>query len=162
MEERFLDLIAKTNGFDIVLSFIDFEDHRIGGIGNKVWYYVMKKQSKELWIGELNGDKWSDKHFVKKKDLVEESAESGTTISKVVQRLYFKQDEIEATGRKPASIEKHGQKCNHYVFSFGERAYDILDEYGVTCSYSNVNDISVGHDFRDVYVGKEVEVPKIK
>ena len=162
MEERFLDLIAKTNGFDIVLSFIDFEDHRIGGIGNKVWYYVMKKQSKELWIGELNGDKWSDKHFVKKKDLVEESAESGTTISKVVQRLYFKQDEIEATGRKPSSIEKHGLKCNHYVFSFGARAYDILDEYGVTCAYSNVDDISVGHDFRDVYVGKEVEVPKIK
>ena len=161
MEERFLDLITKTNGFDIVLSFIDFEDHRIGGIGNKVWYYVIKKQSKELWIGELNDNKWSDKHFVKKEDLVEESAESGTTISKVVQRLYFKQDEIEATGRKPASIEKHGQKCNHYVFSFGERAYDILDEYGVTCSYSNVNDISVGHDFRDVFIGKEVELPKI-
>ena len=58
-------------------------------------------------------------------------------------------------------IEKHGQKCNHYVFSFGERAYDILDEYGVTCSYSNVNDISVGHDFRDVFIGKEVELPKI-
>lgn len=161
MEERFLDLIKKTNGFDIVLSFIDFEDHRIGGIGNKVWYYVIKKQSKELWIGELNDNKWSDKHFVKKEDLVEESAESGTTISKVVQRLYFKQDEIEATGRKPASIEKHGQKCNHYVFSFGERAYDILDEYGVTCSYSNVNDISVGHDFRDVFIGEEVELPKI-
>lgn len=161
MEERFLDLIKKTNGFDIVLSFIDFEDHRIGGIGNKVWYYVIKKQSKELWIGELNDNKWSDKHFVKKEDLVEESVESGTTISKVVQRLYFKQDEIEATGRKPASIEKHGQKCNHYVFSFGERAYDILDEYGVTCSYSNVNDISVGHDFRDVFIGEEVELPKI-
>ena len=161
MEERFLDLITKTNGFDIVLSFIDFEDHRIGGIGNKVWYYVIKKQSKELWIGELNDNKWSDKHFVKMKDLVEESAESGTTISKVVQRLYFKQDEIEAMGRKPASIEKHGQKCNHYVFSFGERAYDILDEYGVTCSYSNVNDISVGHDFRDVFIGEEVELPKI-
>lgn len=162
MEERFLDLIKRTNGFEIVLSFIDFEDHIIGGTGNKVWYYVMKKQSKELWIGELNGDKWSDKHIYKEKNLIEESAASKTTISKVIQRLYFKQDEIEATGRKPSSIEKHGLKCNHYVFSFGARAYDILDEYGVTCAYSNVDDISVGHDFRDVYVGKEVEVPKIK
>lgn len=161
MEDRFLDLISKTNGFEITLGFVDFEDHIIGGTGNKVWYYIIKKNFEELWLGELNGDKWSDKHFVKKKGVLEEAADSGTTIKKVVERLYFKQEEIKVDGRKPVSIEKHGQKCSHYVYSFGATAYDIIDEYEVTGSYSNVDDVSVGFDFRNVFAGKSVKAPKI-
>lgn len=162
MENAFLELVKRNNGFEICLGFRDDEDHFIGGTGNTVWYLVVKKKNQELWIGELDGGAWTDKHVVKKKTVTEKAADAGTTVAKIMERLYFKQDEIAASGRKPVATEIHELKCSHYVYSFGARAYDILDDYGVTACYSNIDDEMAGYRFRDVHVGENVMVPKVK
>ena len=38
----------------------------------------------------------------------------------IVDRAYFYQDKT--VGKKPQEVEKHGYICNHYMFSFGEKA----------------------------------------
>ncbi|MCQ2401420.1 MAG: hypothetical protein MJ059_05795 [Lachnospiraceae bacterium] len=78
-----------------------------------------------------------------------------------LERLYFKQDEIAASGRKPVTTELCGHKVLHYVYSFGSRAYEILEEYGVNAYYSNVDDEEAGYRMRDLYLGKIVEVPDL-
>ena len=38
--ESFMDLVHKNNGFEFVIGYKDFIDHRIGGQDNKYWYYI--------------------------------------------------------------------------------------------------------------------------
>lgn len=163
MNNPFLDLVEKYNGFEYILGFIENEDHFIGGTGNKVWYYKEKGRTEECWLGELDGDTWTDKHMLLKgKAFSEESAEPGTAMNMILERAYFKQKEIAADGRKPSKTTISENECSHYVFAFGERAYDISDEYGVTVSYSKIDDISVGFRLRNIFTGSSVKPPKMK
>lgn len=162
MENAFLDLIEKYNGFEFVLGFREDEDHFIGGTGNTVWYLVQNKKMTECWTGEKTNGGWTDKHIVlKKKDKKEEPAESGKAMAMILERAYFKQAEIAASGRKPAVVPNFGYECSHYQFSFGARAYDIVNEYGITVSYSNIDDETAGYRLRDIRTGKDVSAPKL-
>lgn len=162
MNNPFLELVKKYSGFEYTIGFRDNEDHFIGGCGNKVWYCVIKGRTTECWMGELEGETWTDRHIVKKKELVEEEAEPGTAMAMILDRAYFKQAEIEAAGRKPVTVKIYDNECNHYAFSFGARAYDIANGYGITVSYSNIDDEKAGWRLRDITTGKTVKPPKIK
>ena len=83
--------------------------------------------------------------------------ESGTTIAKIVERAYFYQDKT--VGRKAQEVEKNGFICNHYMFGFGEKAVEIVKDYGVTVNYNDINDNDSAYHLRDILVGKDVEKP---
>lgn len=162
MSEPFLDLIGKYSGFEIVLGFRDDEDHILGGTGNKVWYCVTRGRTVDCFMGELTGGTWTDTHIVKKKALKRESAAPGTAIGMIRDRAYFKQAEIAASGRKPVPVTVCGHAASHYVYSFGARAYEILDAFGVTALYSNVDDERAGWRTRNIFTGSAVEPPVIR
>lgn len=163
MSDSFLELIKEYNGFEFTLGFRDNEDHFIGGTGKEVWYCITKGNYEECWIAEYDGENRSDRHYViKKKDVKEEPAEPGKTIQMITGRAYFKQDELAASGRKPVQTTVSGHVCSHYVFSFGARAYDVSDKFGITVSYSNIDDETAGYRLRNITLGKDVKPPKIK
>lgn len=161
MEHPFTELVKKYGGFEITLGFRDDEDHILGGTGNTVWYCILKKRSAECWIGERNGEVWADRHLVKKKELKQSPAAPGTAIKMVEERAYFKQQELAASGRKPTPVKLYGHDASHYVFSFGARAYEVLDEFGVTVHYSNIDDETAGYRLRNVLTGADVQLPKL-
>lgn len=162
MENQFLELVEENKGFSYVLGFINDEDHFIGGTGNQVWYCTVKKGQTDCWIGDLKGDAWSDRHvIIKKKKKAEEPAAPGTAMDMILARAYFGQDRIKADGRKPVATKIYEHECSHYAFSFGAIAYDISDEFGITVSFSNVDDITVGFKIRDISAGEEVRFPKL-
>lgn len=161
MENAFLNLIEQYGGFEYAIGFRGDEDHFLGGTGNKVWYVIQKPRSAEYWLGELKDGVWTDRHILKKKTAKEEPAAPGSTLAKIAERAYFKQAELEASGRKPAMTEQYGHRLRHYAFSFGARAYRILDEFGVTAGYSNIDDETAGWRLRDVRTGEDVTPPDV-
>lgn len=161
MDNPFLDLIRKNNGFEYVIGFRNDVDHILGGTGNTVWYCICKGRTMECWIGDCRNGIWTDRHLVKKKGTAEEPAESGTAMAMILDRAYFKQAEIAETGRKPVKTELSGHPCSHYVYSFGARAYEILDDFGITVSYSNVDDEPAGYRLRNILTGSDVRLPQL-
>lgn len=163
MEKSFLKLVSEYNGFEFVLGFREDEDHFIGGTGNTVWYHIQKGNSVDCMLAEKKGEVWTDVHIVKngKKEAKKEAAESGSTLERIQQRAFFKQEEIEQDGRKPVITEISGYRNRHYAFSFGARAYDILDEYGITVGYSNIDDEQAGYRLRNLHQGDSVTIPDI-
>lgn len=162
MNNRFLELVEANKGFEYTIGFRENEDHFIGGTGNTVWYCIIKGRRTECWIGEYKGDVWTDKHILKQKELREEPAAPGTAMAMILERAYFRQSEIAAANRKPVPVTLYDLKCSHYVFSFGARAYDISDDYGITFCYSNIGDEKAGWRLRDAGTGKKVRPPKFK
>ena len=160
--ESFMDLVHKNNGFEFVIGYKDFIDHRIGGQDNKYWYYIDydgKKQ--EYYVGTYKDNCWSDKFYIKKGNKIEsKTIEEKTTIQKILERAYFYQDKI--IGQKPQLIEKHGYRCNHYMFDFGEKAVDIIEEYKITSDFNDINNNDLSYHLRDILIGKNVEKPKEK
>lgn len=162
MDNAFLDLVKKYDGFEFVLGFRGDEDHWLGGKDNTVWYHIGKENDVECWMGKLQDGKWTDKHFViKGKDFKEEGFESGKTMEMILERAYFKQKEIAESGYKPTTVSVYEHPCSHYSFSFGAKAYKISDEYGVTVEYSNIDDEAAGYRLRAIDTGANVKVPNI-
>lgn len=162
MNNPFLELVGKNGGFEYTIGFINDEDHFIGGTGNKVWYCIIKGNVTECFMGELNGDVWTDRRILKKKGITEEPAEPGKTMEMILSMAYSGQDYIASSGRKPVTVKIYEMECSHYVFSFGAKAWDIVNDYGITVSYSDVDDLKAGFRLRDITVGKNVKPPKIK
>lgn len=161
MDNRFLELVRNNDGFEVCLGFYGDLDHYLGGTGDTVWYCVQKGKNVDCFIGKLENGEWTDTHIVKKRTLKTESAESGKTISMITEKLFLGQDRIAADGRRPVQTELSGHSVSHYAFDFGETAYEISDEYGVTVSYSYVNDVNAGFRMRNLYTGENVKVPEI-
>lgn len=160
-EELFLKLVSENNGFQVALGFIDFEDHFIGGKDSTVWYFVRKGSTDDYYIGTSDGNTWSDTHYTfRNKELSSEPAPSGETIARILSELSTGQDEIEKSGRKPSQTEIYEHPCSHYSFAFGERAYKISDEYGITVSYSNIKDEAAGFRMRSILTGEDVKAPE--
>ena len=157
--ESFMNLVNENDGFEFVIGYKDFVDHRIGGQGNKYWYFIDydgKKQ--EYYVGTYENGTWTDKFYKKKGSKLESKAvESGATMKMIVDRAYFYQDKT--VGKKPQEVEKHGYICNHYMFGFGEKAWEVSKKYGVTVSFSNINKVEEGYHLRDYYIGSEVDKP---
>lgn len=158
-KEAFMNLVKDNDGFEFVIGYKNFVDHRIGGNENKYWYlidYDGKKQ--EYYIGTYENGSWTDKFYIKKGNkLKSRTVESGATIKMIVERAYFYQDKI--ASKKPQEVEKHGYMCNHYMFGFGEKAVEIVKEYGITVDFNDINDNDSAYHLRDILLGKNVEKP---
>ena len=159
-EESFMKLVEENNGFEFVIGFKDFVDHRIGGQDNKYWYYIdYNGKRAEYYVGTYENGLWKDKFYKEKGNKLESNTiESGTTIKKIIERAYFYQDKT--IGRKPQEIEKHGFKCNHYMFGFGDKAVEVLKDYGITVDFNDIKDNDGAYHLRDVFIGSDVEKPK--
>ena len=156
--ESFMNLVNEQNGFEFVIGFKNGE-HYIGGTGNKYWYLVDTGRKKEYYIGTYEDGVWSDKFYVDKKgDLESSTVESGTTINKIVERAYFYQERT--AGRKPQETEMGGFKCNHYCFGFGDKAVQVVQDYGVTVGFNDIKDNDGAYRLRDISTGKQVDPPK--
>ena len=156
--ESFMNLVNENGGFEFVIGFKN-EEHYIGGTGNKYWYLVDTGRKKEYYIGTYEDGVWSDKFYVDKKDSLESSTvESGTTINKIVERAYFYQERT--VGRKPQETEMGGFKCNHYCFGFGDKAVQVVQDYGVTVGFNDIKDNDGAYRLRDISTGKQVDPPK--
>lgn len=159
-DNRFYDLVQKYKGFEMVLGFRDDEDHFIGGTGDKCWYCIKKGRSFEAFVGSMTGGE-QDVHIIKKGS--KESSEktgAGTALQMVLERAYLGQAEIAEKNKKGQSVTKDGIPCLHYMFGFGDRAYDISEEYGVTTAFSDIHDVPAGYHLRSIETGKKVKPPK--
>ena len=159
-EESFMNLVKENNGFEFVIGFKDFIDHKIGGIDNKYWYYIDYNGKKaEYYIGTYENGLWTDKFYKGKGSKLEsKTIDSGTTIKMIIERAYFYQDKI--VNKKPQEVEKHGFMCNHYMFGFGEKAVEVVKDYGVTVDFNDINDNDNAYHLRDIFIGKDVEKPE--
>ena len=157
--KTFIDLVNEYDGFELVIGFRDDVDHYIGGKDNKVWYQVTKGSNSEYYVGTLENGVWTDKFYKAKKHKVvsSETVESGTTISKVEERAFFYRDKIGT--KKPQRVEKEEDTYLHYVFGFGERAWEVSEKYGVTTFFSDINKEDEGYHLRDIVIGSDVEKP---
>lgn len=160
-EGKFLDLIKETGGFEVVLGFRDNVDHFIGGSGDKYWYFIKKGTKEEFYLCTRQGETQTDVHYIQtKKKQSSEPVPSGETMKRILSELAVGQMEIEKDGRKPTKTALYGHPCSHYSFSFGERAYKISDEFGITVEYSNINDEASGFRLRNIGTGEEIQAPK--
>lgn len=160
-ESSFLKLIEEVGGFEVSLGFRGDADHFIGGQGNKIWYFVQKGSNEDYYVCTLNADEKKDIHYERKKKILKsEAAPSGKTIELILSEIATGQKEIEESGRKPANVEVCGHPCSHYSFAFGERAYKISDEFGITIEYSNLTDEAAGFRLRNIIIGSGVKFPE--
>jgi hypothetical protein len=160
-EERFMEMVDKYHGFEFVQAYRDDKDHYLGGKGNTYWYVITQKgRRKEAYIATLENGGWKDVYVKgegekkKVKDM-----EPGTTIRLIARMAYYLQDESWVQ-RKPSMVnDNHPHK--HYVYRFGEKGLDISEEFGVTITFSDINDVSKGFHLRDVSTGDDVETESI-
>lgn len=159
--KAFLKLIEENSGFEVTLGFRNDVDHFIGGTGNKYWYFIKKGIKEDYYVCTLQDGERTDIHYTAtKKNIKAEPAPSGKTMELLLSELTIGQSEIEDSNRKPVSVEIYGHPCSHYSFLFGERAYKISDEYGITIEYSNLQDVLAGFRLRNIETGKNVTAPK--
>ncbi|MBR3512693.1 MAG: hypothetical protein IKN74_07070, partial [Clostridia bacterium] len=135
-KNAFMKLVNDNNGFEFVIGYRDDLDYYIGGVGNKYWFQWIKGKDSEYYIGTYENGVWTDKHYIAKNKKIIESntVEPETTINKIVERAYYYQDRI--GNKKPTEIDKEYDTFLHYVFGFGEKAWEVSKKYGVTVSFS--------------------------
>lgn len=159
--QMFSDLIREQKGFEVTLGFRSNIDHFIGGTGNRVWYFIKNGSKEDYYVCTFNGSDGTDVHYTRKKKILSsEPAPAGKTMELILSELAVGQQEIEESGRKSVSVDLSGHPCSHYSFSFGERAYKISDEYGITVEYSNLKDEAAGFRLRNIQTGSDVKAPK--
>ena len=159
-KNAFMKLVNDNDGFEFVIGYRDDLDYYIGGVGNKYWFQWIKGKDSEYYIGTYENGVWTDKHYIAKNKKIIESntVEPENTINKIVERAYYYQDRI--GNKKPTEIDKEYDTFLHYVFGFGEKAWEVSKKYGVTVSFSNINKVEEGYHLRDYYIGSEVDKPK--
>ena len=66
-EESFMNLVKENDGFEFVIGYKDFVDHRIGGLKNKYWYFIdYNGKKQEYYVGIYDNGLWTDKFYTKK------------------------------------------------------------------------------------------------
>ena len=158
---RFVELVKKEKGFEFYQAFRDEVDWVIGGRGDTYWFVVLQDQSvKETYIGTLKDGVWTDRRIKGKgKRKTVKEMPSGSTIKRIEERAYFMQDAEWVRDRKPKLVED-AHPHYHYVYGFGDKALDVVKDYGVSIAYSDLKDPSAGFHLRYLYTGEEVETPK--
>ena len=157
--EAFMKLVNENDGFEFIIGYKDDLDYYIGGKGNKYWYQWIKGKNSEYYIGTYDNGVWTDKHYVAKNRTIVDSStvEPETTINKIVERAYYYQDKIGT--KKPTEIDKEYDIFLHYVYGFGEKAWEVSKKYGVTVSFSDINNVDEGYHLRDFNIGADVDKP---
>ena len=158
---RFVELVKKEKGFEFYQAFRDEVDWVIGGRGDTYWLVVLQDQSvRETYIGTLKDGVWTDRRIKGKgKRKTVKEMPSGSTIKRIEERAYYMQDAEWVRDRKPKLVED-AHPHYHYVYGFGDKALDVLKDYGVSIAYSDLKDPSAGFHLRYLYTGEEVETPK--
>ena len=157
--DDFIKLVKDNDGFEFVIGYRDDLDYYIGGVGNKYWFEWIKGKDSEYYIGTLDNGVWTDKHYIaKNKQIIESNVvEPETTINKIVERAYYYQDKI--GNKKPIEVDKEEDVFLHYVFGFGERAWEVSKKYGITVSFSDINKVEEGYHLRYINIGSDVDKP---
>lgn len=157
--EAFMKLVNENDGFEFIIGYKDDLDYYIGGKGNKYWYQWIKGKNSEYYIGTYDNGVWTDKHYVAKNRTIVDSntIEPETTINKIVERAYYYQDKIGT--KKPTEIDKEYDIFLHYVYGFGEKAWEVSKKYGVTVAFSDINNVDEGYHLRDFNIGTDVDKP---
>ena len=158
---RFLELAEKEKGFEFYQAFRDEVDWVIGGREDTYWFVVLQDQPvRETYIGTLKDGVWTDRRIKGKgKRKTVKEMPSGSTIKRIEERAYYMQDAECVRDRKPKLIED-AHPHYHYVYGFGDKALDVVKDYGVSIAYSDLKDPSAGFHLRYLYTGEEVETPK--
>ena len=161
-ENRFMDLVNEYKGFELVIGYRDDIDHYIGGLGNKYWYEIIDGKKEEYYIGTYNDGVWEDEYYKAKNNKIVscKKVDSKTTINKITEKAFFYQDKIGT--KKPIKIEKEEDTYLHYVYGFGEKAWEVSEKYGVTTFYSDINKVEDGYHLRDILTGSDVDKPSEK
>lgn len=157
--EAFMKLVNENDGFEFIIGYKDDLDYYIGGKGNKYWFQWIKGKNSEYYIGTYENGVWTDKYYVAKNRTIVDSStvEPETTINKIVERAYYYQDKIGT--KKPTEIDKEYDIFLHYVYGFGEKAWEVSKKYGVTVSFSDINNVDEGYHLRDFNIGADVDKP---
>ena len=158
-KDAFMKLVNDNDGFEFVIGYRDDLDYYIGGKDNKYWFLRIKGKDSDYYVGTFENGKWTDKHYVAKSKKIIESntVEPETTINKIVERAYYFQDKI--GNKKPIEVDKEYDVFLHYVYGFGEKAWEVSKKYGVTVMFSDINHVEDGYHLRDYYLGSDVEKP---
>lgn len=163
LEDEFINLVKEKSGFQIELGYTNWVDHYLGGKDNKVWYYITDGKKSEFYLGTCENGSWKDECVsITKGEPSVTPAESGITIAMIVYRAYYGQAMIKVDNRKGVPVDNSGHKCMRYNYSFGAKAYDISDEFGVTVRFSDVDHAEVGYSLRDIFTGSKVKCPDKK
>ena len=157
--EAFMKLVNENDGFEFIIGYKDDLDYYIGGKGNKYWFQWIKGKNSEYYIGTYENGVWTDKYYVAKNRTIVDSStvEPETTINKIVERAYYYQDKIGT--KKPTEIDKEYDIFLHYVYGFGEKAWEVSKKYGVTVTFSDINNVDEGYHLRDFNIGADVDKP---
>ena len=159
--ERFYALVRENGGFEVTLGYRGDVDCIIGGTGNKIWYCIKKGSSLDWYLGTRTGDERTDTRFtLKRKVLSSVPAPAGKTEALILGVLSTGQKEIEESGHKPVKTALYDHPCSHYSFRWGERAYKVSDEYGITVEYSDIKNEAAGFRLRNIETGAKVRPPR--
>lgn len=158
---RFMELADKEKGFEFYQAFRDEIDWVIGGKDDTCWFMIMNDGSiKETYVGKYKDGAWTDQRIKGKgKKRTVEAVPSGSTIKRIEERAYFKQDESWVKDRKPRLIEDSHPHF-HYTYGMGDKALDVSEKYGVSIAFSDISDLSAGYHLRYLYTGDDVEIPE--
>lgn len=155
-DKSFMELVEAHQGFEFCQAYRNDVDHIIGGKGNTYWYIITKKgKTVESFIATYGNEGWSDRYV---KGKTTKLLPPGSTINRIAEKAYLKQEEKWVKDRKGRLIED-AHPHFHFVRGIGDEAVDVSEEYGVTIAYNKVDDISVGFHLRYLYTGSSVEVP---
>ena len=159
-EEKFIQLVEETNGFEFYQAYRGDVDHVIGGKDGTYWYVIMKKgKVTESYIGKYSGGAWEDKYIKGSGTSQKEKAmPAGSTIQRIAEKAYLMQNEAWVTRRTPKPIED-AHPHYHYVYGFGDKGLDVSVRYGVTIAYSDIKNTDAGFHLRYLYTGSDVETP---
>lgn len=158
--EKFMELVEENDGFELVLGYRDWEDRYMGGKGDIYWYIVRKDEKlKEFYSATYKDGKWQDVRITGKGSKRKEvSVTSGATIRRIAENAFYGQNEAWVKGKKAKVIDT-GHPHKHFSKGFGEKGLDVSEAYGVTITYSDINNLSVGFHMRNVFTGSGVEIP---
>lgn len=158
-EGEFINLVNANGGFEAVLGFQGFVDHALGGTGSTIWYCISSDSRTECCMATFSGGVWTDEIITKENGGVSKApCESGKTLALIAQRLYTGRNDI--AGKTPVAVENAGFRCSRYNFSFGAKAYDISDDYGITVRFSDTDNAIAGYSLRNINAGANVKPPE--
>lgn len=162
MFDKYMELVKKYKGFEIILTVNDDEVHSFGFNENTAWYCTENGGYTECFTGVLEDGVWTDTRTVKAGDVSTQPAPAGTAMEKVLARAFFGQDEIDFVNQNFSNMIVGGYHCRHYSFNYGIYSYDVLDQFGITGRYADKENISKEFVLSKVRMGKMAKAPVIK
>lgn len=157
--EAFISLVEKYDGFEIAYSRTWDREVYAGGKDGAYWLMEkMEDGSIYTHYAEGSGTDFAEYLYYTGDGVTNQIAYDINTLTAITENfVYYGQDVITDNPRVPMDVENEGISCSRYEYNFGEYAYDIAKEYGVTVRYSNINDEDGGFTLEYIHTGSDVE-----